>query len=91
MSIRFGGVLDLPRIFCVMSSDIDADAGYSVLSMSKNTTYFRLLSVTVAIIPRDWSRAVEVLGSLPILKLRAGLEVSRLEERSRKQNGGSRT
>ena len=46
-----------------MSSDINADAGYSVLSMSKNTTYFELLSVTVAMIPRDWSRAVGVFGS----------------------------
>ena len=36
-----------------MSSDIDADAGYNVLSMSKNTTYFGLLSV-VAMIPRDF-------------------------------------
>jgi hypothetical protein len=36
-----------------MSSDIDADAGYNVLSMSKNTTYFGLLLVAVAMIAGD--------------------------------------
>ena len=51
----YGEVPNLPRIFSVMSADIDADAGYRVLSMSKNTTYFELLSVTVAIIPKDLS------------------------------------
>lgn len=45
----YEGTPTLPRIFSVMSADIDADAGYSVLSMSKNTTYFGLLSVVVAI------------------------------------------
>jgi len=46
----YGGIPSLPRIFSVMSADIDADAGYRVLSMSKNTTYFGLLSAVVAII-----------------------------------------
>ena len=77
-------MLDLPRIFCVISADIDADAGYNVLSMSKNTTYFRLLSVTVAMIPGDWSRAV---GWLPILELCTGLEVTRLEDTQNNTGG----
>ena len=47
-------MLDLPRIFSVMSADIDADAGYNVLSMSKNTTYFGLLSVAVAMTPGEF-------------------------------------
>ena len=45
----YGGIPNLPRIFCVISADIDADAGYRVLSMSKNTTDFDVLSVSVAI------------------------------------------
>jgi len=52
-----------------MSSDIDADAGYRVLSMSKNTTYFGLLSVVVAMISDElvYVRAAEVASEPQIL------------------------
>jgi hypothetical protein len=81
----FGGVRDLPRIFCVMSADIDADAGYNVLSMSKNTTYFELLSVDVAIIPGDL-----VYGSCWVSSdTRYGLEVCPLLDTRKTKRGGS--